>query len=210
MDYYNELYHHGVKGMKWGVRKRTDAFSAKATGHRIAAKVYDINAKAYKKSNKALSSMNAAARTTSLKKAEQAQAEANKRREAANTPEARKARVKKAVKVGAAVAGTALAAYGAYKVSKHIKSEAGKRSYESGKRYAEEHFFSEARKIGIDSASSSARRMSLEDAGRQTLKNTDRRTKKVSSSTVEAVKYLRHPERYQVDGELLRWFGVDD
>lgn len=24
MDYYNELYHYGVKGMKWGVRKRTD------------------------------------------------------------------------------------------------------------------------------------------------------------------------------------------
>ena len=46
----------------------------------------------------------------------------------ASTPEAqaaaRKAKVKKAVKVGAAVAATALAAYGSYKVSKALKNKA--------------------------------------------------------------------------------------
>lgn len=112
----------------------------------------------------------------------------------------RKARNKKAIAIGAAAAGTALAAYGAYKLSKHLKSEAGKRSYESGKKYAEEHFFSKA-----NSTSNLAEDLSLFRAGRQTLANTDKRTKKVSGSTVEAIKYLRHPERYQVDGYLMRW-----
>ena len=44
-DYNAELYHYGVKGMKWGVRK-------------AAAKVYSMNAKVYKNKNKALASAN--------------------------------------------------------------------------------------------------------------------------------------------------------
>lgn len=93
--YYPEyLMHYGVKGMKWGHRK--NALSVKAAGHRAMAKVYDINAKTYKKSNKALSSMNAAARTQQLKKAEAAQAEANAKREQRNTPEAKAKKADKA------------------------------------------------------------------------------------------------------------------
>ena len=46
----------------------------------------------------------------------------------------------------------------------------------------------------------------LMKAGRKTLSNTDKRTKKVGSSTVEAIKFLRDPNRYTVDGELYdRW-----
>ena len=40
---------------------------------------------------------------------------------------------------------------------------------------------------------------------RNTLQNTDKRTQKVKNSTVEAIKYLRRPENYQVDGRLMRW-----
>lgn len=101
-NYYNAYYpdylmHYGVKGMKWGHR-RAQAFSVKATGHRALAKVYDINAKTYKKSNKALSSMNATARTQQLKKAEQAQAAADAKKAArVNKSERGKASVNKAL-----------------------------------------------------------------------------------------------------------------
>lgn len=97
-DYYNrlnerELMHYGIPGMKWGKRKaqpvsvgrtsrpRRDAVSLKATGHKVAAKIFGMNQNVYKKSNPTLSSMNAAAKTDSLNKAKKAQAEANKKRD---------------------------------------------------------------------------------------------------------------------------------
>lgn len=103
----DEMYHYGVKGMKWGKRKAQLA----AVGTKIRSGFNN----AVKKRN-----------TTP-----------------ASTPEAqaaaRKAKVKKAVKIGAAVAGTALAAYGSYKVSKALKdkafSVAHKRGTEAAAKY---------------------------------------------------------------------------
>ena len=71
-NYQYELYHYGIPGMKWGHRK-TQSFSTKATGHKVAAKVYGLNEKAYRKVNPTLSSMNKAAKQQQLKKAETAQ-----------------------------------------------------------------------------------------------------------------------------------------
>jgi hypothetical protein len=99
MGYYDDyLEHHGIKGQKWGVRRfekegggltaagkirygdysdsykkqKGGASSAlKAVGNTVAAKVYGMNKKVYKNSNKTLSSMNAAKEKEFRNKAEQ-------------------------------------------------------------------------------------------------------------------------------------------
>lgn len=132
---FSEAYleHHGIKGMHWGVRRfqREDGSltsagkkrklvnehknegekkrgSLKGAGHRALGKVYDINEKFYRKvGNKTLASMNKAAKTQQLKKAEKADADANAKREKArlNSPDTKKAsekavKSKEPVKVG--------------------------------------------------------------------------------------------------------------
>lgn len=64
----NELAHHGVKGMKWGVRRQRRSLSGNA--HRALSKVYGLNERTYNAlGNKTLASMNAAAKAEQLKKA---------------------------------------------------------------------------------------------------------------------------------------------
>lgn len=95
MDYIlvnGELYHHGIKGQKWGVRRwqnEDGTFneagkrryfnsegSAKGNAHRALAKIYDINEKYYSKRNsrfgQQMASMNRAAKEEQLNKAEAA------------------------------------------------------------------------------------------------------------------------------------------
>lgn len=88
------LYHHGIKGQKWGRRRfqytdgswtpagaerygegtgQRHASSFKAGAHKALAKVYGMNEKVYSKSNKALSSMNKSAKEQQLAKAAAAQ-----------------------------------------------------------------------------------------------------------------------------------------
>lgn len=179
MYYGDELYHFGVKGQKWGVRRyqNTDgSYKSGAEGrydgegsnspkrtlkgniHRLAASNYNLNARTYSKlGNKSLASMNKAAANRSLKKAQAADEAAAKKRSdklaakqqkrdekvaakdqkrlASETKRAEKAaakeqktgsglhlsdRQKKAIKVGAAVGATVLAAYGAKKLYDHV------------------------------------------------------------------------------------------
>lgn len=98
----DELYHFGVKGMKWGVRKLPEVLGIGR--HRRAS--YQPQPVGKRRVSSGSSQTNTIDR---------------------NSPEAKAARVAKAktaVKIGAAVAVTALAAYGAYKVSKALKNKA--------------------------------------------------------------------------------------
>ena len=128
----NELYHFGVKGMKWGVRRNRSSFVSTSGPKRLpgtyasdgnswTAKAKRLPGAIVKKDGYDKSrTPKGAASLTSQKSGK------SKQKVTANTPEAqaaRKEKLKKAAKVGATIAGTALAAYGVYKVSKAISNK---------------------------------------------------------------------------------------
>ncbi len=126
---------------------------------------------------------------------------------------------KTALKIGAAVAGTALATYGIYKLSKYLKSEAAAKSVSEGKKFVEQTFNKKIDELldkdneYTDSHGTllSPYRDELHSyvtARRETLANADAdaRTKKVSKSAIAAADYLLHPEKYQVDANLVKWY----
>lgn len=164
----DELYHYGVKGMKWGHRKNIYDVNANYYNNRASK----LTAKANR--NRTMASMNKAAAGQSKgliskannlnanyynKRADKLQAKANRNKtmasmneaaskqrqeaKAAQTPEQIAAKRKKALKVGAAVAGTALAAYGAYKLNKFVKDENAKlmsnKGHEAALKYLNEN-----------------------------------------------------------------------
>lgn len=139
MDYVivnGELCHYGVKGMRWGHRKKRPQsdLDRKKSAYKSAKKEYN---KAY---NKASGFRNFGSFSPSKKHRQASQARwenaidkadaLNKAKaeykKAKNTPEGkaqRKERAKKMVVAGAAAAGVALAAYGAYKYTKVIQNK---------------------------------------------------------------------------------------
>lgn len=158
-NHTDELYHHGIKGMKWGRRRwqtkdgsltpagrqRYSDVDAKRAAMKTAKKEYNKSFnKAYNRSIAAYSPIkkhreandarwvDAANKAKVYDKAKKEYKEAKKQEKANRTPEEKAARRKKALKVGAAVVGTALAAYGAKKLSDAAKDKAFKVAWDRG------------------------------------------------------------------------------
>ena len=113
--------HHGVKGMKWGVRHDPQR-SVKGTLHRGLSKVYGVNERYYRKTgNKTLASMNAQAKNAQLKKAAAADKNAGL--------STKQKKIIKGVAVGAAITGAGVLGVAA------LKSGAGKSAISKGARY---------------------------------------------------------------------------
>ena len=175
----DELYHFGTKGMHWGVRKyqNSDGSLTPAglkrysdSGVSEAKAKYKSAKKEYNKSfNKAYA--RAISGYSPIKKHRQANDERWKkaandamklRRAKSEYKSAKKAykqtdeykaeraeRRKKAIKVGAAVAGTALAAYGTYKVAKYIKDKRSSAAMKKAQQYLDENFLRKRGEAGF-------------------------------------------------------------
>lgn len=145
-DYNNELYHHGIKGMKWGVRRYQNADGSYTNAGRERYGIGDEDSITYKYNKSGESGWKGAARAVraastnrkekqrkineSLKKEgrrEDARAYKYNKSDESGWKGAKRAvnakwnglsdNQKKAIKVGAVVAGTALAAYATYKIA---------------------------------------------------------------------------------------------
>lgn len=100
--YNNELYHHGIKGQKWGVRRyqNPDGSYTGAGRSRYGIEGRKEDSKAYKYNKPGESGWKGMGRAVK-----------------ANTWGKLSDNQKKAIKIGAVVAGTALAAYATYKIA---------------------------------------------------------------------------------------------
>ena len=207
----NELYHYGVKGMRWGHRKAAYQNTVARTGNSAQRQAY-LNAKANKKAagkayskayskayNKSLAAYSpfkkhrqanderwndAIQKAKDMNAADKAYKDAKKAYKQTDEYKAKRA---KAIKVGVAVAGTALAAYGAYKVSNIIKDKATSKAYAAGQDAAKRWLA--AGRAAAKSGNGDMANTFFSTAG-EVQKRANDTASRVGSSTVEAAKYL--------------------
>lgn len=151
----DELYHYGIPGMKWGQRK-TNYAPRRIRGHAGPGK-YLTTKRQLAGDKKDLEILNKGGHlSVGLTKKRQEAYDKRDREHLENrisknsqnkqnlTSKQKTDKRNKVIKVGAAAVGTALTAYGAYKVNKYIKSETGKSFYKLGKEKVQEKYWEKA------------------------------------------------------------------
>lgn len=132
--YPDELYHHGVIGMKWGVHRASKrTYSGKEISDYRKRKMSEAPSKAESPRGANKGWYKNAPKSTLIRQMRQEDAKA-----AADAKKANKKpmsdKTKRALKIGAAVAGTALAAYGAKKIHDYVRSENSKIGEEAARK----------------------------------------------------------------------------
>ena len=157
-----ELYHYGVKGMKWGHRKKyynsdgsLNKLGQARQNYKTAKKEYNRSFdKAYNKAVAAYSPFKKHRQANTARWEDVANKAEASRNAKAEYKQAKKEykeshpmtdRQKTALKVGAAAAGTALAAYGAYKAHQFIREKNTLIHIERGRKQVDD-FLSRTRK----------------------------------------------------------------
>ena len=237
MNYEQELYHYGVKGMKWGVRKKravVDGLVRRAvvgagvpnsygggTKRQLSRAKKDLDildngghlsigitkkrqaafdARDRAKLEKKISSLEAKEKTKAEKKAYN-QSEEGKA--------ARAEKLKKAAVAGAAVAGTALAVYGTYKVSKLMKEKAFDKAWGRADKATSDYLEKLNRKyvypaMASGNKDSFGRALSISNKLSDKMSNDNiSYAKRASSSTIAAVKELLNKNAEIPVGALL-------
>ena len=220
----NELMHYGIPGMKWGVRRfetasghltaagkkrydkdvydamtRNSQLFKKAVGYKESSSKFD-KAKYVAKSalqSDTTKNLAKAAVSAAVDKTAGSRSQNKTTNHQRDEQEYRRAKVKKAIKIGAAVVGAAVATYGAYKMSKYVKDKAFTKAYSRGVKATASYM----EKWAKENASGLGKK-SYNEMNNYLINENYEYAKRASKSIVAAVKTLMNENREMPLAEL--------
>lgn len=178
----DELYHHGIRGQKWGVRRYQNTDGSYKSG--AQGRYNDDGSPGVNKSRRTSGGKSSGGRKSSnVKTGSKKEAKASK----SKGPK-KKMSTKKKVAIGLGVAGAALAAYGAYKYSNHIKDQAYQHRYDKG---AKEFSKIYSRGTVLKDNGNYETGRKIQDIANKSWQRSLDESNKYKKSTRESIKYLR-------------------
>ena len=194
----NHLEHHGVKGQKWGVRRYQNKNGTLTPAGR---KRYDTDENSdYKKVSK-----------SSTPKSSSSE-DGQKKKDLTD-------KQKKLIIAGAAIAGTALAAYGGYKLSQSVKTKAAESIVNKGNSQAADLMKKAGEYRNLAGSAGNlpgqmhrhtlytSKAVNTENKAAEVLKKSVDEANSVSKSTIESAKYLARSVKSEGPKNFYRYDG---